>query len=74
MKLGISSAKIITYQLKWFVLIMKVKWRLLVDMLICFKYIRHIELDHCKIYYINNCQINNKSHDFHLHKLSILKE
>ena len=43
-------------------------------MLLCFKHIRHIELDHCKIYYINDCQINNKSHDFHLHKLSILKE
>ena len=45
------------------------------DILICFKYIKHIELHCCKIYYsINNCQMNNKSHDFHLLKLSILKE
>ena len=39
------------------------------------KYIRHIELDRYEIYYsINDCQINNKFHDFYLHKLSILIE
>ena len=39
------------------------------------KCIRNVELDRCEIYYsINNCQMNNKSHDFHLLKLSILRE
>ena len=34
-------------------------------MLICFKCIKHTELDHYEIYYsINNDQMNNKSHDF----------
>ena len=37
--------------------------------------LRHIELDHCEIYYSpNDCQMNNKSHDFYLHELLILRE
>jgi len=63
MKFDISFAKTITYQLRWFVLIMEVEtssWY--VNM---FKCIKHIKLDHCEIYYsINDCQMNNKSHDF----------
>ena len=44
-------------------------------MLICLKCIRYIELYRYEINYsINECQLNNKSHDFHLHKLSILRE
>jgi len=44
-------------------------------MLICFKCIGHIELDRYEIYYsINDYQMNNKSHDSHLLKLSILRE
>ena len=52
MKLGISSAKIITYQLRWFVLIMEEEtssWY--VDM---FWVSRHIELDCREIYYSTN--------------------
>ena len=64
MKLDISSAKTITYQLRWFVFIMKVKtssWY--VDM---FQELRHIKLDRCKIYYSpNDYQMNNKSHNFY---------
>ena len=66
MKLGISSAKTITYNLRWFVLIMEVEtssWY--VDM---FLELRHIELDLYEIYYSpNDCQNNNKSYDFYLH-------
>ena len=66
MKLGISSAKTITYNLRWFVLIMEVEtssWY--VDM---FLELRHIELDLYEIYYSpNDCQKNNKSYDFYLH-------
>ena len=73
MKLVISSAKTITYQLRWFVLIMEVKtssWY--VDM---FKELRYIELDHGEIYYSSNdCQMNNKSHDLYLHELLILRK
>ena len=37
--------------------------------------LRYIELDCCEIYYFtNDCQMNNKSHNFYLHELSILKE
>ena len=49
MKLGISSMKIITYQLRWFVLIMEVEtssWY--VDM---FYVLKHIKLDRYEIYY-----------------------
>ena len=50
------------------------KWRFLVDILMCLKCARHIRLEHCKIYFsINNYQLNNKSHDFYLYKLSILR-
>ena len=45
---------------------------LYVDM---FQELKHIELDHCEIYYFPyDCQMNNKSHDFYLHKLLILRE
>ena len=47
---------------------------LLVDMLMCLKCIRHIELSRFEINYsINDCQLNNKSHNFDLHKLPILR-
>ena len=73
MKLGISFAKTITYQLRWFVIFMEVEtssWY--VDM---FLELRHIELNRCKIYYSpNDCQMNNKSHDSYLHELLILRE
>ena len=37
--------------------------------------LRHIEMDPCKIYYsLNDCQMNNKFHDFYLHELLILRE
>ena len=37
--------------------------------------LRYIELDHCENYYSpNDCQMNNKSHDFYLHELLILRE
>ena len=40
-----------------------------------FEELRHIELDCYEIYYSSNdCQMNNKSHDFYLHGLLILKE
>ena len=40
-----------------------------------FQELRHIELDRCEIYYSpNDCQTNNKSHDFYLHELLILRE
>jgi len=40
-----------------------------------FQVLRHIELDRCEIYYsTNDCQMNNKSHNFYLHELSILRE
>ena len=43
-------------------------------MLICLKCIRHIKLNHCEINYsINDYQLNNKSYNFNLHKLSILR-
>ena len=43
-------------------------------MLMCLKCIRYIELDRCEInYFINDCQQNNKSYDFSLHKLLILR-
>ena len=73
MKLGISSSKTITYQLRWFVLIMEVEtFSWYVD---TFYELRHIELDRCEIYYSpNDCQMNNKSHDFYLHQLLILRE
>ena len=71
-KLGVLSVKTIICQLKWFVLI--IKWRLLVEVLICFKCVRHITQDCCEINYsINNCHMNNKSHDFYFHKLLILR-
>ena len=45
---------------------------LYVDM---FQELKHIELDHCEIYYSpNDCQISNKSYDFYLHELLILRE
>ena len=73
MKLGILFAKTITYQLRWFVLIIKVEtssWY--IDM---FYELKHIKLDFCEIYYSpNDCQMNNKSHDFYLHQLLILRE
>ena len=73
MKLGISSAKTIMCQLKWLVDLDR-EWRFLVDMLIHLKCIRFIELNRCEINYsINDCQLNNNFHDFHLHKLSILR-
>ena len=38
-----------------------------------FEELKHIELDRCAIYYSpNDCQMNNKSHDFYLHELLIL--
>ena len=71
MKLGISFAKTITYQLRWFVMFMEVEtssWY--VGM---FLELRHIELNRCKIYYSpNDCQMNNKSHDFYLYELLCL--
>ena len=34
-----------------------------------FQKLRHIELDCCEIYYsLNDCQMNNKSHDFYLYQ------
>ena len=34
-----------------------------------------MELDRYEIYYsTNDCQMNNKSHDFYLHQLLILRE
>ena len=40
-----------------------------------FQELRHIELDHYEIYYSpNDCQMNNKSHDFYLHELLILRK
>ena len=40
-----------------------------------FSELKHIELDHCKIYYsCKDCQLNNKSHDLYLHELLILRE
>ena len=58
MKLDILSAKTITHQLRWFVLIMEMEtssW--CVDMS---KKLRHIELDRYKINYsINNYHMNN---------------
>ena len=37
--------------------------------------LRYIEFDHCDIYYsTNNWQMNNKSHDFYLNQLLILRE
>ena len=40
-----------------------------------FSVLRHIELDRYEIYYsTNNCQMNNKSHNFYLHQLLILRE
>ena len=73
MKLGISSAKTITYQLRLFVLIMEVEtFSWYVDI---FEVLRHIELDYCEINYsINDYQMNNKSHEFYLHQLLILRE
>ena len=42
---------------------------------ISWRSVKHIELDRCEIYYSpNNCQMNNKSHDFYLHELLILIE
>ena len=39
------------------------------------KVLRHIGRDHCEIYYSSNdYQMNNKSHDFYLHELLILRE
>ena len=48
------------------------KWRLLFDVLMCLKCVRHIELNRGKInYLIKNCHLNNKSHNFYFHRLSI---
>ena len=41
--------------------------------MVCLKYVRQIEGDHCKIdYLIYNCNMNKKFHDFYFHKFSIL--
>ena len=73
MKLGILSMKTITYQLKWFVFIMKVEtYSWYVDM---FWELRHNELYCCEIYYSpNDCQMINKSHNFYLPELLVLRE
>ena len=35
-----------------------------------FEELKHIELNRCEFYYSpNDCQMNNKSHDFYLHEL-----
>ena len=37
--------------------------------------LKHIKLDCCEIYNSpNDCQMKNKSHDFYLHELLILRE
>ena len=37
--------------------------------------VKNIELDRCEICYSpNDCQMNNKSHNFYLHELLILRE
>ena len=68
-KLGISSVKSITYQLRWFILIIELKAS---NILVCFKYVRYMELDWCDIYYsINYYHINNKSQDLHIVSITL---
>ena len=50
------------------------KWKLLIDVLVCLKCVRNIELDYCEINYsIKNYHLNIKSHNFYSHRFSILR-